>query len=57
VELQWRRLQKMEMGKGRRWGAAILEGKRKTTRGSSTMPKADDTAKNGVVAGEVEGGS
>jgi hypothetical protein len=46
----------MEMGKGRRWGAAILEGKRRRRRrGSSTMPKADDTAKSGVVVGEVEG--
>jgi hypothetical protein len=28
VELQWRRLREMEMGKVRRWGATILEGKR-----------------------------
>jgi hypothetical protein len=26
MELQWRWLRKMEMGKGRRWGVTIFEG-------------------------------
>jgi hypothetical protein len=48
------------MGDGNRegkvMGSSILEGKRGRRRGSSTVPKADNTAKSIAVAGVAEGG-
>jgi hypothetical protein len=49
-------LQEMETEKGRRWGAAVSEGKRGRRRGDSTVSEVDDTTKNGMVAEEAKDG-
>jgi hypothetical protein len=54
VELQWRRLQEMKTGKGRRWGATIFRGEGGRSRGGSTMLEADDTVKSGMATEDSE---
>jgi hypothetical protein len=56
VELQWRRLQEMETGKGKRWMHLFSEGKRGRRRGGSMVSEADDASKSGAVVREAEGG-
>jgi hypothetical protein len=47
----------MKMGKGRRWSAPFLMGKRGRRWGGSTITEVNNTAKSCVVAGEAECGS
>jgi hypothetical protein len=54
VELQWRRLREMKMGKGGDGVQPFLRGNRQ---GGSTVLEADNTAKSNAAAGEVESDS
>jgi hypothetical protein len=47
----------MKTWKGRRWGAAIFRGEVGEEVRRLHGTEADDTTKNGTVAGEAEGGS